>query len=356
MLIYASSCQKYFAAHGEAFIASAEKCGHTVKIDMVDDFPEWRKQSLIAQLNADRIIYSAHSLREVIEKNREDYPEITDKITYVGNACDYDYWNIPMKDAGSVRAPFKIMYIGAFSAWLDFPMIIEVIQKCTIPVRFYFVGANFTGRAAQGYLEYLKGMGDKVVILPHWDYNDLTFLAKSADLFWIPFDVTERKITDMLSKSYFVKQITQNTNPIKFWEYLATGRPIIHTAMRALLEYEKDWNMEELNIYCASKCNDGSESVAEDVIEGIKQFTSPEGIRRTYRKADNNRAIAREHTWAHKARQVDEVIHEALNCDIEAERLAKAEIARTKPVKGDENRFINLHDPTPLVDLLAEEA
>ncbi len=44
MLIYASSCQKYFAAHGEAFIASAEKCGHTVKIDMVDDFPEWRER------------------------------------------------------------------------------------------------------------------------------------------------------------------------------------------------------------------------------------------------------------------------------------------------------------------------
>ncbi len=42
MLIYASSCKDYFSEHGEAFIRSAEKCGHKVKIDMAGDFPELR--------------------------------------------------------------------------------------------------------------------------------------------------------------------------------------------------------------------------------------------------------------------------------------------------------------------------
>lgn len=42
MLIYASSGSEYFSVHGEAFIASAEKHGHRVKVDLVDDFPEWK--------------------------------------------------------------------------------------------------------------------------------------------------------------------------------------------------------------------------------------------------------------------------------------------------------------------------
>lgn len=44
MLIYASSDSGYFAEHGEAFIRSAEKCGHKVKIDMMEDFPDWREK------------------------------------------------------------------------------------------------------------------------------------------------------------------------------------------------------------------------------------------------------------------------------------------------------------------------
>lgn len=38
MLIYASSCKDYYAAHGEAFIRSAMKHGHRVKVDMADTF------------------------------------------------------------------------------------------------------------------------------------------------------------------------------------------------------------------------------------------------------------------------------------------------------------------------------
>jgi hypothetical protein len=58
MLIYASSCEKYFLEHGDAFITSAKKQGHTVKVDMTDDFPEWRKR-----LGSDRERIFACNLR-----------------------------------------------------------------------------------------------------------------------------------------------------------------------------------------------------------------------------------------------------------------------------------------------------
>ncbi len=39
MLIYASSSPEYFAEHGGAFISSAKKNGHEVRVDMSEDFP-----------------------------------------------------------------------------------------------------------------------------------------------------------------------------------------------------------------------------------------------------------------------------------------------------------------------------
>lgn len=36
MLIYASSCPDYFAEHGEAFVNSAQKHGHQVKVDITE--------------------------------------------------------------------------------------------------------------------------------------------------------------------------------------------------------------------------------------------------------------------------------------------------------------------------------
>jgi hypothetical protein len=49
MLIYASSCADYFSVHGEAFTKSALQHGHEVRIDMADNFPDWRKKLRFTQ-------------------------------------------------------------------------------------------------------------------------------------------------------------------------------------------------------------------------------------------------------------------------------------------------------------------
>ncbi len=54
MLIYASSGPEYLSEHGEAFIRSAERHGHQVKIDLATDFPEWRKRF---RCNYDKVFY-----------------------------------------------------------------------------------------------------------------------------------------------------------------------------------------------------------------------------------------------------------------------------------------------------------
>lgn len=51
MLIYASSCPVYYAAHGEAFVRSAAKHGYQVKVDISDgpnDYavPKWKAAAL----------------------------------------------------------------------------------------------------------------------------------------------------------------------------------------------------------------------------------------------------------------------------------------------------------------------
>ena len=61
MLIYASSCDDYFAEHGGAFINSAKKHGHQVKVDLAADFPEWREKF---RCDYERVFYAYLTISE----------------------------------------------------------------------------------------------------------------------------------------------------------------------------------------------------------------------------------------------------------------------------------------------------
>lgn len=65
MLIYASSCPDYFAAHGGAFIASARKHGHTVKVGIIGD--DWRDSLKYDNERTYRMLYRYMKLPELLK-------------------------------------------------------------------------------------------------------------------------------------------------------------------------------------------------------------------------------------------------------------------------------------------------
>lgn len=302
--------------------------------DELDNFPRWDREAAIACRKADRIVTSSESLISVIDERRERFPEITDKVTYVPNACDFQHWNIARKSLKDFRPPYKIMYIGAFAQWLDHSLILNMVRKFP-QCEFWFIGGMFFAPSAK-----IPIMGlPNVYCISHIEYKQLPFIARDADILWIPFDVSNRYTEMGGPKKYPISHITKHVNPIKFWEYLATGIPIIYPPTYQLVKESSMIlpSMETYNLFCAETVGE-----AADAISYCIDFQNQNKIRAN---VENNIALANEHTWEKSVKKLDIVIKDVMSADLVAESTVKAEIARTR--KKHENERPDLIEVKP---------
>jgi glycosyltransferase involved in cell wall biosynthesis len=99
-----------------------------------------------------------------------------------------------------------IGYIGAIREWLDVDLMEEVITK-NPDLNFLFVGPVATD------VEKLKRFSN-VVFQGYIPYKELLPFVKLLDVAIIPFKINS---------------LIENTNPIKIYEYLAAGKPVVAT-------------------------------------------------------------------------------------------------------------------------------
>lgn len=317
---------------------------HSMIYDELDNFPPHERSARVACIKADRIIYSAKSLEKVLKQRRAQFPEITEKEFFISNACEFEHWNLPLKTDEQFEPPLKIFYFGAFALWLNFEYILEVVRNLP-QCEFWFIGARFDYVASvKPYVDVLLALPN-VVALPHIPYDDLPFFAQSADAFWIPFDVTGRKI-DSGNLVYPVSLVTQHTNPIKFWEYLAIGRPIVFTPMDALTGFLS--TLENKDDYCMTCA-----PTAQDAIKAFLEYIDYMNLSRVNTSALRHKDLARDHTWQHSAEKLNDVICDLLSTDLSKEREERKEIAKNRQ-KDPSLRpdFIEIHEPTEPKDLL----
>ncbi len=287
--------------------------------DELDNFPlhEIRGHPTTACKKADRIIYSAKSLKELIDKRREVHPDITDKTWFVPNACDFDHWDLPFKSFDNFGPTFKVFYFGAFAYWLDYDLILDVVRKCP-HYQFWFIGADFTITAIRHKTEQLANY-DNVYIIPHVMYEDLPFFMQQADLLWMPFDLSKRLIQGD-KHSFPVDLVTNHVNPIKYYEYLATGRPIVYPQMKAVLQFNYE-NCDSTKSY-----NLSAYKTADDVVEVFGNFTDVLNYEPIKENSKNNKELAKACTWEKSVEIVEEVLEDMLITDLIAERVKRGEL------------------------------
>lgn len=325
---------------------------HAIIYDELDNFPVHERRAVEACRKADRILYSAKSLESVINNRRREFPEITDKTFYVPNACDFEYWDFRLKSEEDSLPPFKVMYIGALAVWLDYEFIFEVVRNLP-QYEFWFIGASISRSPfTSPYISMLLACPN-VVMLSHVMYDELKFFAEDADVFWIPFDVSDHGINLDKTNVVPVSTITQHTNPIKFWEYLATGKPIVHTPMNSLLDFEE--LMAKAGI-AKSDIRIANTSVAQEAIDAIQRFTEPLDWHGRAGAALYHKQMAQEQTWDKVIAVVDDAIQDLMSADLEAETKERAEKVRLRR-KDPKNRpdMITIHEPTEPVDLLEDD-
>ncbi len=146
----------------------------------------------------------------------------------------------------------KVGYIGKIQERVDFKLV-ELLLKTFINIDFIFMGPVY---AQKHIINYLDNKYKNVSFVGDIQYNLLPDKLKNIDITIIP---------------HVVNKFTDSMNPLKLYEYLAAGKPVITTKIagtEAVSEF----------VYTASDYNDFVKKLALIVGEYRKGLLDPEKI------------------------------------------------------------------------------
>ncbi|MAV79615.1 MAG: glycosyl transferase [Flavobacteriaceae bacterium] len=207
-------------------------------VDSIEHQPFMPKQLIREEekklaYSVDVIFVTSQSIFKKLEKYNK-------KIQFFGNVCDFDHFSkapnlsfeeIP-NDIKKIKKPL-VGFIGSISEYkLDFKLI-RVIAKKLKYVNFVFIGPT-EDSLDKNELNNLQEI-ENIYLLGYRKYNSLPNYCAYFDIAWLP--IVHNKYTDSMF-------------PMKFFEYLASGLPVISTSISSLKDY-KDYvylsnNYEEI--------------------------------------------------------------------------------------------------------------
>lgn len=155
---------------------------------------------------ADLVVASSEGLRRKVAGRARD-------TLLLRNACEY----VRFRDASMGRRPRGrrpiIGYYGAIAEWFDSDLVVEM-ARLRPGWRFELIGSTLSGDS--GGLE----LQPNVKLLGERPYDDLPRLVRDWDVFLIPF----KRVP-----------LTEATNPVKVYEMLATGKPVVAVGLPELV-------------------------------------------------------------------------------------------------------------------------
>ena len=132
--------------------------------------------------------------------------------TLIRNAGEYSFFSSGMPGYWSVSKPV-VGYVGAISHWFDAAMVAAAAKR--------FPGYDFilVGAHVDANLTSLEGLSN-IHYKYEQPYNRLPDMVASFDVCLIPFVMHH--------------PLSRFTNPVKVYEYLAAGKPVVATAIQEL--------------------------------------------------------------------------------------------------------------------------
>ena len=207
---------------------------------------------------ADLVVATADQLAEEIVGTRPD-------VLLVPNGVDFDHFNAPgIQPDPAIRGLGEniIGYFGALARWIDYDLILRTARSRP-DWHFVLIGPDHDGTAAASGL----GAVPNIHLLGPRPYADLPATLAAFDVATIPF---------------IVDDLTNAVSPLKLFEYMAGGCPVVTTAMHEcrkepavrIAETPEDWIIQ--------------------IEAALREGRSPEELRKLHRAASQQ-------TWKKRA-------------------------------------------------------
>jgi len=223
-----------------------------------------------------RLIAEADVVITTSQALLEDRRQLNANIFCVPNGADIEHfaqaWSPTLPVAEEVaRLPRPVIgYVGTIASWFD-QALVAYAARSRPSWQFVLIGPTYVEVAD------LRGLAN-VHLLGARPYEQVPRYIKGFDVAVCPFKINE---------------LTRNVSPIKFYEYLASGKPIVTTWMQELEQFRH-----------LSAIVDSPQAFVA-ALEGALQERGREAAKRRLAEAGR-------HSWAVRTRQVEAIITEAL--------------------------------------------
>tara|TARA_Y100001978_G_scaffold79849_1_gene71524 strand:+ start:1632 stop:2795 length:1164 start_codon:yes stop_codon:yes gene_type:complete len=187
-----------------------------------------KNQEILLSKNVDKIFVTS---KNIIKKLQVHNPN----ISYFGNVCDFEHFSKSLSiDINKIPQDIKIIkkpivgFIGSISEYkINLKLINEVANKLK-HINFVFIGPidQTTNRKKLNQLKTLKN----IYLIGYREYKDLPYYCSYFDIGWLPL------VHNEYTKSMF---------PLKFFEYLASGLPVVSTKIDSLREFQQYIKMDD---------------------------------------------------------------------------------------------------------------
>jgi GT2 family glycosyltransferase/glycosyltransferase involved in cell wall biosynthesis len=207
---------------------------------------------------ADQVIVTSSWLEEFARKYSRE-------IVVIRNAGDFDFFSRKPETTYSDTLGRKVVgYYGAIAEWFDVELLTFLAEK-NPDVLFLLVGRDTVD--AKRKLSRLAN----VIFTGEVPYRDLPHYLYGFDVCILPFRVLP---------------LTLATNPVKVYEYLAAGRPVVAADLPEMRQFE------------------GCVRVANQYEDFHEELVAALGERERHDMVELRRAFARNQTWNHRARDL----------------------------------------------------
>ena len=189
--------------------------------DITQSIPEYffEKHNYILGNEDCYVVATANKLyNDVQQKRKSNYVLATNGVSLEDFIIPDDA-KIPKKIESIKNNYEKILcYYGALAKWFDYKLL-DKIAKAYPNYAIILIGIE--------YDDSLKSSNvldnSNIFFIGKVDYNNLILYSSNVDLLMIPF---------------LINEITESTSPVKLFEYMATKKPILTTAMKECKKYK----------------------------------------------------------------------------------------------------------------------